>query len=379
MAGNNNKPRVLLITRNFPPLTGGMERLMHQAVLGMSHYTELTILGPRGCGAHCPAGMKVIELPSALGPFLLHSTWHAAKACRKHRFNLLLGGSGIIAPTLLLLRILFGGKSLVFLHGLDLVVKNSVYQNFFIPCIRKADRVVANSINTLQIAVKKGVPEQHITVVNPGTYLPDLVNIESRNHFLNRRNIPFKKIMIFVGRITKRKGLSQFIQHSLPLIFASEPEAGLIIVGENPDQGLTKMGEAKEVEALVSQLDFGPRIRFLGRLKDKDLETCYAAADVHIFPLVEIPGDVEGFGMVAIEAAACGTPTVAFSTGGVTDAVSTLSGRLVAPGRYDLFADEVIRTLNDGMPDKQQCVNHAHQFSWSIYNGKIERVIRSIN
>lgn len=371
----SDKPRILLITRNFPPLTGGMERLMQQTALGISEYAELTIVGPHGCSAYCPDDARVFETSSRLAPFLLFSLWHGASACRKSRFTLLIGGSGLIAPTLLFLRTLFGGKNLIFLHGLDLVVDSLIYQAVFIRCIRRVDHIIANSRNTLKIAVAKEIPEQRITVVNPGTHLPDSATIEPRERFLNRKGIPFKKLMIFVGRITRRKGLSQFIQHSLPLILQEEPEAGLVVVGENPSQSLTKFGEAREVAELVFELNLTDRVTFLGKLNDRELEACYAAADVQIFPLIDIPGDVEGFGMVAIEAAACGTPTVAFSAGGVADAISTENGALIAPGEYDLLANAVIRTLQEGKPDAPQCTEYASQFNWNRYNEKIRTVI----
>jgi phosphatidylinositol alpha-1,6-mannosyltransferase len=373
-----DKPQILLITRNLPPLTGGMERLMQQTALGLSDYAELTIVGPSGCSAYCPANARIRETSPKLGPFLLLSIWHAANFCRSSQFTLIIGGSGLIAPALILLRMLFGGKSVVFLHGLDLVVGNFIYQRFFIPCIRATDHVVANSRNTLNIAVSKGVPAQRITIVNPGTQLPAPANIESRKDFFKRKRVPFKKVMLFVGRITRRKGLSSFIQNSLPLILEAEPEAGLIVVGENSDQSLTKFGEAREVMELVSRLNMGQRVMFLGQLSDTDLETCYAAADVHVFPLLDTPGDVEGFGMVAIEAAACGTPTVAFYAGGVADAISSENGILVETGRYDLFSKAVTRILREGRPCKEHCVEHAKKYGWDRYNKKIKSVISQL-
>ncbi|GAG84209.1 unnamed protein product, partial [marine sediment metagenome] len=291
---------------------------------------------------------------------------------------LMIGGSGLVAPTLLLLRTFFGSKTLVFLHGLDLVVDSFVYQALFIRCIRSMGHVVANSCNTMQIAVEKGIFENRITVINPGTALPNLTNMEAREDFLQRKGISFKKIMVFVGRMTKRKGLSRFIEQSLPAIISAVPDTGLIVVGENPNQGLTNSGEGQEVAELVSRLEASDHVIFLGQVDDKDLEASYAAADVQIFPLIDIPGDVEGFGMVAIEAAACGTPTVAFSTGGVADAISPKNGYLVEPGRYDLLADAIVQTLGSGLPHKQQCIEHARGFDWNLYHGKVKSLVNSL-
>lgn len=351
--------------------------MLHVAA-GVSDYAHLTIVGPRGCSEHCPAGATVYESSSKLLPFLLFSIWHAVKACRKTDFQIMIGGSGLVAPALLLLRRIFGGKTVVFLHGLDIVVASKGYQWLFIPCIRAMDHLIANSHNTRRLATGKGIEEDRISVVNPGTSLPDPDRIEPRAEFLRRKQVPFEKVMVFVGRITRRKGLSQFVQHSLPLICDMAPTSGLVVVGENPDQSLNKQGEARTVTDLVSRLGLGDRVIFLGQLDDAELEACYAAADVQIFPLIEIAGDVEGFGMVAIEAAACGTPTVAFAAGGVADAISQQSGTLVEPGRYDLLAEAIVQALDEGLPDPRQCIEHARRFRWEIYHAKIRSVLESL-
>src|SRR3546814_12930756 len=83
------------------------------------------------------------------------------------------------------------------------------------------------------------------------------------------------------------------------------------------------------------------------RISDWSSDVCssdlvYKAASAHIFPVREIPGDPEGFGMVAVEAAAHGVPTIAFATGGIVDAVAEgESGRLIRPGDYGAFAGVV--------------------------------------
>lgn len=351
---------------------------MQHVASGVSAYAQLTIVGPRGCTQHCPAGSTVYESSSRLLPFLFFSIWHAAKACRNTKFQIMIGGSGLVAPALLVLARIFGGRTVVFLHGLDIVVESRVYQWLFLPCIRAMDHLIANSRNTMRLATGKGIEASRLCVINPGTSLPDLDGIEPRGDFLRRKQVAFEKVMVFVGRITRRKGLSQFIRHSLPLIHEMAPTAGLVVVGENPDQSLNKQGEAKVVTDLVAELGLGDRVVFLGQLSDMELLAGYAAADVQIFPLIDVPGDVEGFGMVAIEAAACGTPTVAFAAGGVADAISEQNGILVEPGRYDLLAEAIVRSLQEGLPDRRQCVEHAREFRWENYHEKIRAVLESL-
>jgi phosphatidyl-myo-inositol dimannoside synthase len=374
----SSKPRILLITRNLPPLVGGMERLMQQLSVGMAEYSQLTIIGPKGCARHLPAKAQVFEVSEKLAPYLLASTWRAIFTCRTTKFDLVIGGSGLVAPTLRLLARLYGCKTLVYLHGLDIVVDNFLYQKVFSPCIRAVDQIVVNSQNTRKLALDRGVPQNRIRIVNPGTELPQPQSPNLLAEFRSRNHIAFEKIIVFVGRMTKRKGLSRFIELSLPEILRQEPDSGLIVVGDNPENSLNRLGEQEDILKLVAQMAPKNRILFLGQLSDKDLRTCYELADVQIFPLIDVPGDVEGFGMVAIEAAALGTPTVAFSRGGVADAISESNGYLVTPDRYDLFAESVLDSIRRGAPSSSSCINHAKGFSWEITNEKFHGVITDL-
>lgn len=371
----DTRPKILLVTRNFPPLQGGMERLMQHMAQGLSRRAELTIIGPLGCSQHAPQGAIVYETSPRLLPFVLLSLYLGFRACMRRKYDFILGGSGLAAPALYLLRLLFGAKTALFVHGLDLVVQSKGYQIGFIPCIRKMDSVIANSVNTQRIALEKGVPKENIFVVNPGTTLPELSELKSRKDVLLRHQIPFENFMIFVGRISERKGLSRFIEYSMPDILAAEPGSGLLVIGDNPDQALTNCGEHKKVLELVARMSMEGQVMFLGQISDNELQACFAAADVHVFPIISIPGDVEGFGMVAIEAAACGTPTVAFDVGGVGDAISDLNGKLIEPGNYDLFTDAVISSIRPDKEGTQSCISHAKQYSWNAYDERIKKII----
>lgn len=367
--------RVLLITRNLPPLIGGMERMMQQFAEGLCQYSELTVIGPRGCKQHLPSAITVYETSPQLARFLLQSTWLALRACRKVRFDMVIGGSGLIGPTLRILAWRFRCKTLVYLHGLDLVVDNRLYQLLFVPSLRKIDSVAVNSGNTRDLAVAKGIDAHRIAVVNPGTSLPVPIDTASRLEFRRRHAVHFERYLVFTGRMTKRKGLSVFLQHILPLILEREPAIGLVVVGGAPQDSLNKLGEQAEIQQQISTQGLHNSVIFLGNLSDRDLEICFAEASLQILPLIEMPGDVEGFGMVAIEAAACGTPTVAFDLGGVADAISDLNGFLVAPGDFELFAKFIIRALRESELTSEQCLAHARRFTWQIYNERMRQLI----
>ena len=114
---------------------------------------------------------------------------------------------------------------------------------------------------------------------------------------------------------------------------------------------------------------------FLGEVDDKFLSEAYLSSQIHVFPGLDLPGDVEGFGMVAIEAAAHGLPTIAFAVGGVPDSVEPgVSGWLIEPGNYSDMADTILGYLfNSGAstitPDS--CRKFSEQFAWHILGNKL--------
>ncbi|GAB3316797.1 glycosyltransferase family 4 protein [Haliea atlantica] len=373
--GETSRLKVLVITRNLPPLVGGMERLLHNLVLGVAEYADVTVIGPNGCRAHMPETVEVHECSNKLAVFLFGSTLAALRIVRKGRFDVVIGGSGLMAPLLFLLKTLFQCRTLVLVHGLDIIVDHWLYQRLFIPALRRADQVVANSRNTKRLAVEKGVREDRVTIIHPGTHIPELPDDNRKREFLKRYQIPYKRYMLFAGRITRRKGLSPFIRHSLTNILQACPDSGLVVVGDNASDSLNRQGEKAEVLAAIEEASLGDKVMFLGQVDDRDLETAYACAAVHVFPLIEVPGDVEGFGMVVIEAAARGAPTVAFDVGGVSDAVRPAGGNLIEVDRYDLLSEAVSQHLWNIDDTFHMCHQHAQRFSWFRFNQEIRRLI----
>jgi len=127
------------------------------------------------------------------------------------------------------------------------------------------------------------------------------------------------------------------------------------------------------IQATANDAGLAANLRFLGVITDRErLASIYAAADVHVFPVRTLPGDPEGFGMVAVEAAAHGLPTVAFATGGVVDAVAEgKSGHLVKPDNYDDFADAVVQTLAARGAMRNDCTAFAQRFAWPVFGERV--------
>ena len=112
-----------------------------------------------------------------------------------------------------------------------------------------------------------------------------------------------------------------------------------------------------------------------------ELDDAYFAADVLIFPVQERENDIEGFGMVAIESAAHGLPTVAFSVGGVPDAVADgCCGKLIPADDNIAFAQAVIDLLSRQSSPVQvdACLNFAESFQWDAFGNQLRDICRNI-
>lgn len=345
---------------------------MQHSVEALASSFDVTVVGPEGCSEFAPKGVTTIECPATPFLFLVTALIKGLLALRRASFDIVLGGSGLVAPVTSIVSMAAKARSVVFVHGLDLVVDNFVYQRIFVPFIRRHNRVIANSQNTRKIAIEKGCQSGRIEVVHPGSTIPPEFPEADIDSFRTQLGLEGRKIVLSVGRMIRRKGLAEFLENSWPRIVDQLPEATLVVVGDSPDDAVLKDPEG--AKRLLKAIDTCGEntVRFLGAVEDDVLWKCYAAADVLVFPLIRVKGDVEGFGMVAIEAAACGTATVAFPVGGVVDAVSDgTNGTLAPEGDYEAFADAVVTICNGAPPGYASCRNHALQFSWEVHRQKL--------
>jgi phosphatidylinositol alpha-1,6-mannosyltransferase len=156
------------------------------------------------------------------------------------------------------------------------------------------------------------------------------------------------------------------------MIARAQPDVQLVIVGDAPAQALYAQAQTPEsILAAAQAAGVAQNVRLLGNIDEQALHDAYFGADLHVFPVRALPGDPEGFGMVAIEAAAHGLPTVAYATGGVVDAVADgVSGRLIPPGDVAGFAQAVLALLA-APPALERCRGFAERFAWSEFGQKV--------
>lgn len=376
--------RVLLVTRNLPPLLGGMERLNQRVAQILAEQGQVAVVGPVGCTPHLDKRCLVREVSVRYLPIFLISALIRSMQCAfRFKPDVVFAGSGLAAPISWLVSRLAGARCAVYLHGLDLVVASRIYKAVWLPFIRASDLCMANSTNTKALALSQGVRGDRTLVINPGTDLPGFKN-EFRKNLRVKLSLAAKQpVLLSVGRLTPRKGVAEFVEHSLPRILQHHPDAILMIVGGDAVNALhgPDRSERDHLIATARRVGVEHAIRLFPPCSDEELSAVYWGADVHVFPVRDLQGDVEGFGMVAVEAAAHGLPTVAFAAGGVPDAIEEgCTGTLVRPGAHAEFAksvrDWLLRLEDVGVRDK--CAAGALKYSWTNFSDGLIKALTDL-
>lgn len=373
--------KILIVTRNLPPLVGGMERLNWHIADELSHDHDIILLSHKDAEEKAPKncdffGVKLNPLPVFLTLAFIKTLF----ICLSSKPDLLLAGSGLTAPIVVFWAKVFRKKSMIYIHGLDINNSSQIYQFLWLPFIRQADQIIANSTPTKNLAIQRKIDEKKIQIIHPGVSYPPLSkNQEIIISLINQFKLENKKILLSIGRLTERKGILEFVEKCLPNIIQSNPNCILVIVGNTANDALNNKFQTKDqILQIAEKNNVAEHIIFSGSVSDEQLSQLYYLADAHIFPVKHISDDPEGFGMVAIEAAAHGIPTVAFATGGIVDAVSNhKSGFLIQNEDYEHFSEMTKSILKNKLPSST-CQDFAMNFSWQNMKIKFSNAINTM-
>jgi glycosyltransferase involved in cell wall biosynthesis len=170
--------------------------------------------------------------------------------------------------------------------------------------------------------------------------------------------------MVTVRRLVPRMAIDLAIDALAEIL--DHTDGQLLVAGSGP--------ELKTLESHAQDRGLGNRVRFLGRVEDEQLPLLYAAADVCVVPSREL----EGFGYVALEALAAGTPVVATGTGGLTELVGGLEPRWVTEATSEAIAGAIValRESPASFPDAEACQGYARTMDWEAVAPQVERVFR---
>lgn len=209
------------------------------------------------------------------------------------------------------------------------------------------------------------IPRSKLTKIAPG------IDIE---HFKWKTVEKRRPTIISVGRLVHRKGQDKLVE-ALPIIKREIPDVELIFVGEGPHR--------KELDRLVKKYELESSVRFIGRVNYKELPSYFALGDVFAMPSRSrlLGLEVEGLGIVYLEASACGLPVIAGNSGGAPDAVlEGETGFVVDGNNIDEIATRAIELLSN--PDLCKKFGERgrrwveEEWHWDIWSKRFNTLLR---
>jgi phosphatidyl-myo-inositol dimannoside synthase len=322
-------PRVLFITRRFPPSIGGMQTLAAGVWRTLSAAAPASILV-----AHGGSNRRLpVWLPGAMA--------RTARHVVARRAELVLTGDAVMWaaawPMLRLLRI----PAATMVLGLDMTYGNPVYRVVVPRLLRRAKTVVAISESTAAVARGLGVAPDRIRVVRLGVDAPDVSpddRREARGRLVERLGVSEDAVLVLtLGRLVRRKGAEWFLRNVLPRL---PEQVSFVVAGDGR--------EAEQVRRAVAELGLETRVQLLGTVDDSERELLLRGADLFVQPNVAVPGDIEGFGLVTVEAAMRGLPVVASDLEGLAEAVvDGVTGTLLPSADADAWAAHLSALVAD--------------------------------
>jgi len=231
---------------------------------------------------------------------------------------------------------------LCFIHGEDIETASMSRELSLLVkmVLNHSTALVCNSENTAQLMVRNwGTQAEKINVLHPGVDSAKFVPADSNDAEKSQLGWAGRRVLLTVGRLQERKGHDRLIQ-ALPKIVATLPDVLYVVIGD---------GEEKpRLQSLVTELNLTNHVRFLSEVSDEIMLKCYQQCTLFILPNRTIGKDIEGFGMVLVEAQSCGKPVVAGESGGTRETMlHGQSGYIIDCTDPDNISDKLIPLLSD--------------------------------
>jgi phosphatidylinositol alpha-1,6-mannosyltransferase len=341
--------RLLFVSHSFSPPeapisnVGGMQRVAAElhAALQSHHGVDIRTVALK-------TSWKWIRLKAA--SFLLSLAFRLEREAVAHRADAVLFASMTSALPLLLAGSALKTRRIrlaAIAHGLDVTDPNPVYQMAVRRLCGSLDAVMPVSRATGEELVARGMPPPRVHVV------PNAVDLGRFDRvFAERERAPTVRItgapdlardafvLVGVGRQVRRKGFGWFIENVMPQL---PSRVVFWLAGDGPEQD--------RIEASIQRAQLQDRVTRLGKISETELVELYRRGHLFVMPNIVVPGDMEGFGIVMLEAGACGLPTLAADLEGIRDVIrEDVNGWLVPSEDADAFAQRIRLLLDD--PEK---------------------------
>jgi phosphatidylinositol alpha-1,6-mannosyltransferase len=266
-------------------------------------------------------------------------------------------------------------------HGRDVTLDIPFYQRFVPRVFSAVDAVLPVSRATGEACLQRGLGRRKLYIVPNGVathrFTSTGSNGSARKLLLRQyadQNLPERGLLLCsVGRQVKRKGFAWFVSEVMPLL---PDDVHYWLAGDGP--------EMDDILAAAEKKGVRHRIRLLGRVSEHDLELLYAASDLFVMPNIPVAGDMEGFGVVMLEAGLSGLPTIGSRLEGITDVIDEgQNGHLVPSGDAWGFSEAIMQYYRDHerhSQAKRRAENYVrHGFSWSAIADRYVNVLHALS
>lgn len=264
-----------------------------------------------------------------------------------------------------------------FMHGEEVCYANSSRQLRWMgeKVLKSAKVVVANSRNTATILESEwALPESQIEVLNPGVDCDRFKPVPADERVRERLGWSGKTVLLTVGRLQERKGQDMLIR-ALPEILERNPNVIYAIVGDGEDYA--------RLQSLVEERQLGEHVKFYRDLNDEQMLECYQQCDLFVLPNRQVGDDIEGFGMVLLEAQACGKPVIAGDSGGTRETMQVgVTGDLVNCDQPESLIEIITNTLRT--PEASQARGQVARswmeetFDWSVLAAQADQIFGKV-
>lgn len=365
----NSALKVLYVTRKFPPSVGGMEKAAYELHRSLAEILPVKLVSYGGPNKYLPAVYPWLFLRALVAVW----TW---------RPDVIYLQDGVMAPMGYMLRLLTRKPMVMTVHGLEVTFENGVYKALMKQMLPSVQRIVVGSEQTKE-AVLKRFPNAPLSKVTYGVrddfYVAGSPE-ELRRHLAGKLSFSSdelinKKLLVTAGRLVERKGVAWFVENVMPGLVAANPEVRYLVAGKGPNE--------EKIRGLIKKYKLSDNVYLLGYISDEIRNLLYSAADYFVMPNIRVANDMEGFGLVAIEAASCGTPIIASGIEGITDAVAEgKTGKLLKASDADQYVGVLSQEFAKSSFDREQVRAYVlEHYSWPKaaegYKAILEEVLAS--
>lgn len=346
------KIKLLYVTRKYPPAVGGMENFSYNLYSGFDPdmvEKDIISLGK-------PQKNLIWFLPYALAKTLINA----------RKYDIIFIGDALLSGIGFFTKLLYPRKKVVVnVFGLDITFRNKLYQLYLKLFYNKFDTYIAISSETEKAFRKRG--GKRSCVISCGVDTEQFSGECADYEEICRRNGIEKDdtVIVTVGRLVKRKGAEWFVSNVMPLL--RDEKVKYLIIGDGE--------EREKIAESIKNHCLGDKVKMLGRIGAPELNAVYTHADAFIMPNIHVDGDMEGFGLVAVEASLAGLAVFASGIEGIRDAViDGKNGWIMESGNAKQYADRIKDLCSDRGGYRRKAAVYSEytrkNYSWSSVCGK---------